>query len=367
MKILVTGAKGFVGKNLCAELKNLEHNVLEFDVDNSLDDLKMFTADCDFVFHLAGVNRPKEVSEFTEGNVNLTKELVKYLKENNNNCSVVLSSSIQAELENDYGKSKKEAEQIIFQDEIDRSCVNYVFRLPNLFGKWCRPNYNSVIATFCHNIANDLPITINNRETILTLCYIDDVVDAFINAIKGEVEKDKDFCTIPVTHKVSLGEIADLIQSFRESRNNYAFPNITSEFSKKLYSTYLSYLKEDNFAYNLKMNVDNRGSFTEILKGACGQVSVNIIKPNITKGNHWHHTKNEKFVVVSGKCSICFRKIDSTEVIEYIADGENIKVVDIPVGYTHNIKNIGENDAVVVMWANEPFDPNKPDTYFLPV
>ncbi len=367
MKILVTGAKGFVGKNLCAELKNLGHSVLEYDKDNTIDDLKNFTSDCEFVFHLAGVNRPKLTSEFTEGNVNLTKELVKCLKENDNKCSVLLSSSIQAELDNEYGQSKKEAEQIVFQDETDRSCTNYVFRLPNLFGKWCRPNYNSVIATFCNNIANDLPITINNRDTVLTLCYIDDVVNAFTKAINGETVKDGEFCTIPVTHKASLGEIADLIQSFKDSRQNYAFPNITTEFSKKLYSTYLSYLKEDDFAYDLKMNVDDRGSFTEILKGNCGQVSVNIIKPNITKGNHWHHTKNEKFIVVFGKCSICFRKLDSTEVIEYIADGGNIKVIDIPVGYTHNIKNIGESDAVVVMWANEPFDPNKPDTYFLPV
>lgn len=367
MNILVTGAKGFVGKNLCAELKNLGHNVLEFDINNTTEDLKSFAKECEFVFHLAGVNRPKDNSEFKQGNVNLTQDIVSLLQENKNPCSLLLSSSIQAELDNDYGKSKKEAEDIVFEDEKVRNCVNYVFRLPNLFGKWCRPNYNSVVATFCNNIANDLPITINNRETILTLAYIDDVVDAFIKALDNNVVKDGEFCTIPVTHKVSLGEIADLIQSFKESRNSYVFPNITSEFSKKLYSTYLSYLNTDDFSYNLKMNVDARGSFTEILKGECGQVSVNIIKPNITKGNHWHHTKNEKFVVVSGKCSICFRKLDSDEVIEYITDGDNIKVVDIPVGYTHNIKNIGESDAVVIMWANEPFDPNKPDTYFLPV
>ena len=370
MKILVTGAKGFVGKNLVLELKNRGYNeIFEYDIDTPKELLNKYTKECEFVFHLAGVNRPKDASEFMKGNFGFTSELLDSLKENANKAPILITSSIQAKLDNDYGKSKKAGEDLLFEYSKQNNVDVFVYRLPNLFGKWCRPNYNSVIATFCNNVANNLPIQINDENVELTLAYIDDVVDEFISCLAGKANKKDMFCYINVTHKEKLGYIANLINSFKESRNNLILPNVKEgSFEKKLYSTYLSYLDKNDFSYPLKMNIDNRGSFTELFKTLNnGQVSVNISKPGITKGNHWHHTKNEKFVVVKGKGIIRFKKVDESEIIEYNVSGEKLEVIDIPVGYTHSIENVGSEDMVTIMWANENFNPNKPDTYFLEV
>ena len=370
MKILVTGAKGFVGKNLVLELKNRGYNeIFEYDIDTPKELLNKYTKECGFVFHLAGVNRPKDASEFMKGNFGFTSELLDFLKENANKAPILITSSIQAKLDNDYGKSKKAGEDLLFEYSKQNNVDVFVYRLPNLFGKWCRPNYNSVIATFCNNVANNLPIQINDENVELTLAYIDDVVDEFISCLEGKANKKDMFCYINVTHKEKLGYIANLINSFKESRSNLILPNVKEgSFEKKLYSTYLSYLDKNDFSYPLKMNIDNRGSFTELFKTLNnGQVSVNISKPGITKGNHWHHTKNEKFVVVKGKGIIRFKKVDESEIIEYNVSGEKLEVIDIPVGYTHSIENVGNEDMVTIMWANENFNPNKPDTYFLEV
>lgn len=366
MKILITGSNGFVGKNLIAELKNRGYNdLLEYDINTSDELLDNYAQECEFVFHLAGVNRPQNESEFMEGNFGFTTILLEKLKKYNNKAPILISSSIQAKLDNPYGLSKKAGEDCIFEYSKQTGAQVYVYRLPNVFGKWCKPNYNSVVATFCNNIANDIPITVNGRETVMNLVYIDDVVDAFINAMQGKENKKDDYCFVPITHTTTLGEVVNFIISFKESRKTLNVPNVSNELEKKLYSTYLSYLPKDKFSYPLKMNVDDRGSFTEIIKTADrGQFSVNISKPGITKGNHWHHTKNEKFVVVSGKGLIQFRKIGTNEVIDYHVSGENIEVVDIPTGYTHNIINEGETDLVTFMWANETYNPDKPDTFF---
>ncbi len=369
MKILVTGAKGFVGKNLIAELKNKGYNdIFQFsrETDSSL--LEKYTKECDFVFHLAGVNRPTDENEFMKGNFGLTSELVELLKKHNNKAPVLITSSIQAERDNAYGISKKAGEDLLFNYSSETGVKVYIYRLPNLFGKWSRPNYNTVVATYCHNIARDLDIQVNNPDAELNLCYIDDVLAEFLRALEGNPSVQDDYCVVPVTHTIKLGDLAKLIRSFKESRINLTIPNMDDELTKKLYSTYLSFLPEDRFSYNLKMNCDPRGSFTEFIKTPeRGQVSVNVSKPGITKGNHWHHTKNEKFLVVSGEGLIRFRKIDSEEIIEYRVSGETLQVVDIPIGYTHSIVNVGENDLVTVMWVNECFDPERPDTYFLEV
>ena len=369
MKILVTGAKGFIGKNLIAELKNRKYdNIFEYDRDTDSSLLEEYCKEADFVFHLAGVNRPKEQSEFMEGNFGFTSDLLDSLKKHNNTCPVMISSSIQAELDNPYGESKKAGEDLIFNYSKETGAKVLVYRFPNVFGKWCRPNYNSAVATFCNNVAHNLPIQVNDPSVVMRLLYIDDVVNELINALEGKENKAGEFCEVPVVHTVTLGEIVDLIYSFKKSREDRSVPNMADEFIKKLYSTYLSYIPEDKFSYELKMNVDQRGSFTEFIKTPDrGQVSVNISKPGITKGNHWHHTKNEKFLVVSGKGVIRFRKIDSEEIIEYFVSGDKMEVLDIPTGYTHNIENLGDTDMVTVMWANEAFDPEKPDTYFLEV
>ena len=377
MNILVTGAKGFVGKNLVEALKNIRDgkdksygidtdiNIFEFDIDTDKALLSEYTKKADFVFNLAGVNRPKEESEFMSGNFGFASELLNELKKNNNTCPVMLSSSIQAALDNPYGKSKKAGEDLFFEYGKETGAKVLVYRFPNLFGKWCRPNYNSAVATFCNNVAHNLPITVNDRSVMMNLCYIDDVVSEMINALMGNETKDGKFCKVSVVHQITLGEIVDLIYSFKESRETKMVPDMKDTFSKKLYSTYLSYLPEDEFSYELKMNIDQRGSFTEILRTEeRGQFSVNISKPGITKGNHWHNTKNEKFLVVSGKGVIRFRKIGETKVYEYFVSGDKLEVVDIPVGYTHNIENLGESDMITFMWANECFDPNKPDTFF---
>lgn len=396
MNILVTGAKGFVGKNLCAALKNVRDGkdrtrgigqditVFEYDIDTDKHLLDAYCADADFVFNLAGVNRPQNQEEFMEGNFGFASELLDALKRHNNTCPVMLSSSLQATLvgryaEGDYGKSKKAGEELFFEYSKECGAPVYVFRFPNLFGKWCRPNYNSAVATFCNNIANDLPIQINDRAIELTLLYIDDLVDSMFALLRGEVkrceysgldivpdEKGK-FCYCPVTHNVTLGEIADLLYSFKNQSSTLVMPEIPeNSFAKKLYSTYLSYLPKEKVSFPLKMNVDQRGSFTELLKTEkCGQISVNISKPGITKGQHWHNTKWEFFIVVSGKGLIQQRKIDTDEVLNFEVSGEEIRAVHMLPGYTHNIINLSDTeDLVTVMWANENFNPDRPDTYF---
>lgn len=366
MKILITGANGFVGKNLVANLKHGEkYTVLSYDIDTDKKLLSSYCAQADFVFHLAGVNRPKNTQEFMEGNFSFTDRLLGELKKQGNKCPVLLTSSIQAELDNEYGKSKKAGENLLFEYGRQTGTKVLVYRLPNLFGKWCRPNYNSVVATFCHNIANGLDIQVNDRNTLLNLVYIDDLIDEFMLALEGKEHRDKDFCFVPVTYKMPLGEMADLLYSFKNQRQDLSVPSVANVFEKNLYSTYLSYLPSSEFSYPLKMNIDNRGSFTEIIKtDNCGQFSVNISKKGIEKGNHWHNTKCEKFVVVSGKAQINFRKIGSDEVISYNVSGDKIEVVDIPIGYTHNIINTGNGDLVTFMWANEKFNPKNPDTFF---
>ena len=396
MKVLITGANGFVGRNLAATLRNIRDGkdksfplrncpdpsaleILEYDLGNTPEELDRFCRDADFVFHLAGVNRPKDQKEFMEGNFGFSSELLGLLKKHGNNCPVMLSSSVQASLSgrfagSEYGKSKKAGEDLFFLYGEETGAKVFIYRYPNVFGKWCRPNYNSAVATFCHNIARGLPIQVNDPSVEMELVYIDDVVAELIAAFNQEPNQMEDgFCYVPVVHEITLGEIAELLYSFRKSREERSVPDMTdNSFSKKLYATYLSYLPEDAFSYPLKMNVDHRGSFTEILRTADrGQFSVNISKPGITKGNHWHHTKNEKFVVVSGKGLIRFRKIGTDPetgkeypVIDYHVSGEKIEVVDIPTGYTHNIINEGDTDLVTFMWCNECFNPDRPDTYF---
>lgn len=369
MKILITGAKGFIGKNLVAELKNRKYtDIFEYNRETALTLLDEYCKEADFVFHLAGVNRSKEQSEFMQGNFAFTSTLLDTLKRNKNNCPVMISSSIQAELDNPYGKSKKAGEDLLFNYSKETGAKVLVYRFPNVFGKWCKTNYNSAVATFCHNIAHDLPITVNDPSVLMNLVYIDDVLNELIYALDGEENRNGDFCEVPIVHTITLGEIADLINSFKKSREERSIPDMSDEFTKKLYSTYLSFLPKNKFSYELKMNADNRGSFTEFIKTQDrGQVSVNISKPGITKGNHWHHTKNEKFLVVSGRGVIRFRNIDSDEVIEYFVNGDKMEVVDIPTGYTHNIENLGDSDMVTIMWANESFDSERPDTYYLEV
>ena len=368
MKVLVTGAKGFIGKNLIAELERRENVVvLPFDLDTNRELLEKYCQECDFVYNLAGVNRPEKEEEFMEGNFGFISTLVETLKKYQNICPIVTSSSIQAALENPYGKSKKAGEDMLFAYGKEVGTDIYIYRFPNVFGKWCKPNYNSAVATFCHNIANDLPIWVNDRNIAMKLVYIDDVVDELLQALDRHPHVNTDgYCFVPTVHETTLGEIVNLLYSFKESRNNLMIPNITpGSFEKKLYSTYLSYLPTDKFSYPLNMHVDERGSFTEILKSvSAGQVSVNITKPGIAKGNHWHHTKNEKFIVVSGKGTIRFRKHGHDEVIEYHVSGEKLEVVDIPTGYTHSITNEGDTDMVTLMWCNEFFNPGKPDTIY---
>lgn len=368
MKVLVTGAGGFIGQNLTVELEKREGvEVLAFDVDTPLELLEEYCRECDFVYNLAGVNRPEHVEEFMEGNFGFATTLVETLKKYGNTCPIMNASSIQAALENPYGKSKKAGEDMLFAYGKEVGAEIYIYRFPNVFGKWCRPNYNSAVATFCHNIANNLPIQVNDRSTVMNLVYIDDVVEELLQALDRHPHVNLDgYCFVPTVHEITLGEIVTLLYSFRESRNNLMIPDMTeNSFEKKLYSTYLSYLPTDNFAYPLVMHEDERGSFTEILKSVNhGQVSINISKPGIVKGNHWHHTKNEKFVVVSGQGLIRFRKHGSEEIIEYHVSGEKLEIVDIPTGYTHSIVNEGDTDLVTLMWCNECFNPGKPDTIY---
>ena len=369
MKVLVTGAKGFIGKNLVSTLdREDKYEIICIDRENSKEELEKGVLNSDFIVHLAGINRPKNEEEFFEGNTGLTEEIIEILKENNKNTSILITSSIQADLDNAYGQSKKGAEEALIKYMADTKGNVFIFRLPNVFGKWCRPNYNSAIATFCHNIARGEEVWISDPTKEMTLVYIDDVVRNIKDVIDNEENYIPGYQNVDIEHKATLGEIVDLINSFKESRKSLMIPNMENELTKKLYSTYLSYLPENDFSYSLKMNVDNRGSFTEFIKSKDrGQVSVNISKPGITKGNHWHDTKNEKFLVVSGEGVIRFRKVDSEEIIEYKVSGEKLEVVDIPVGYTHSIINTGERDMVTIMWVNEIFNPEKPDTIYLEV
>lgn len=368
MKVLVAGANGFIGKNLITELNRREGvEVLPFDVDTPVERLEEYCAECDFVFNLAGVNRPERVEEFMDGNFRFASMLLDTLKKHDNRCPVMLSSSIHAVLETPYGQSKKAAEDMLSAYGQETGVPVYIYRFTNIFGKWCRPNYNSAVATFCYNIAHDMPIQVNDRNTRMHLLYIDDVMEELLQALDRHPHVNADgYCYVPVEHEATLGEIVTLLYSFKETRRNLMLPDMTEGgFEKKLYSTYLSYLPEDKFSYPLVMNVDERGSFTEILKSADrGQVSINIAKPGIAKGNHWHHTKNEKFVVVSGKALVRFRKHGSDKIIEYHVSGDKLEVVDIPTGYTHSIINEGDTDLVTLMWCNECFNPGRTDTIY---
>ncbi|MBR2043695.1 MAG: capsular polysaccharide biosynthesis protein CapF [Clostridia bacterium] len=386
MKILITGAKGFVGKNLTEALRNIkdgkdrthpEINIEElylYDIDSPASLLEEACKNADFVFNLAGVNRPENEEDFMKGNFGFASTLLETLKKYNNTCPIMLSSSIQATLEGrydgPYGRSKKAGEDLFLAYGKETGARVLVYRFPNLFGKWCRPNYNSAVATFCNNIANDLPITVNDPSVLLTLLYIDDLIDEMMLCLEGKEHKDGDYCVCPVVHKVTLGEIVELLNTFKEQSETLLMPEIPNGgFAKKLYSTYLSYLPKEKAAFPLKMNVDDRGSFTELLKTEkCGQFSVNISKPGITKGQHWHHTKWEFFIVVSGKALIQQRKIGTEEVLNFEVSGEKIEAVHMLPGYTHNIINLSKtDDLVTLMWANEQFDKNHPDTFFEPV
>lgn len=380
MNILITGASGFLGKNLLASLESIRDGkdksfalkadlvLMPYDIDTPPALLDTYCQKADFVCHLAGVNRPKDPSEFMVGNLDFSTTLLHTLQRHHSKAPILLSSSIQAGLNNPYGESKKAAEDLVFAYGRAQNIATYVYRLPNIFGKWCRPNYNSVIATFCHNITHDLPIFVNDPHTMMQFVYVDDVVKEIIHAIAGNPNRQGDFCAVVPSYDVPLGKAADLLHSFKQGRDDLSCPDMGDPFTAKLYATYLSYLPADSFRYPLRMNVDDRGSFTEILRTPDrGQFSVNVSRPGITKGNHWHHTKNEKFVVVSGKGVIRFRKLGEEKVIEYFVSGETIEVVDIPPGYTHNIENLGDSDLVTFMWASECFNPDKPDTYFLEV
>ena len=379
MDILITGAGGFVGKNLVEALKNIRDGrdrtrpdlqigeIFRCTRQTTEAELKEYCSNAEFVFHLAGVNRPKNPEEFMEGNRDFTETLLGVLELTGNRCPVMLSSSIQAERDNPYGESKRAGEQLMRDYGARTGAKTLIYRFPNVFGKWCRPNYNSAVATFCHNRANDLPIQVNDRNTRLTLVYIDDVVRELLDALEGKEHRDGDFCCVPTTHSATLGEIVDLIETFRAQPETLRMPEIPADsFAKKLYSTYLSYLPKEKVAFPLKMNCDARGSFTELLKTAnCGQFSVNISKPGVTKGQHWHHTKWEFFIVVSGHALIQERKIGTDEVLEFEVSGEKIEAVHMLPGYTHNIINLSETENLVtLMWASELFDPNHPDTFF---
>ena len=369
MKVLVTGAKGFIGRNLVARLNYMDNiEILEYGSESSLKDLDFYTKEADFIFHLAGVNRTTNEENFKRGNADLTQTLLDLLVKNENTVPVLVTSSIQADRDNAYGLSKKQAEDYVFSYEKNTNTNVFVYRLSNVFGKWSRPNYNTVIATFCHNIARDLPIQVNDPNTVLDLIYIDDLVDEFIRAMHGKGHSDGKYYKVPITYPRTLGEIVKLLENFKDYRDNRVLPNLADDFTDKLYATYLNFLPESDFSYPLIMHEDPRGSFTEFLKSPyAGQVSINVSKPGITRGDHWHNTKNEKFLVVSGKGVVKFRKLNDSEVIEYPVSGDKLEVVDIPTGYAHSIVYTGETDLVTVMWVNEMYDPYNPDTYPLEV
>lgn len=367
MKVLITGSNGFIAKNLIEHLKRDEDIELYlYSKKDSINLLEAYVKEVDFIFHLAGVNRPKDVSEFYEGNSNLTKNIVRILKESDKNTPILLSSSIQAELDNDYGKSKLEAENILLDYAKESGASVYIYRLSNVFGKWCRPNYNSVVATWCNNIAKNIDIQVNDRNVELTLVYVDDVVKSFIS--KLDFQSDERYFNVETVYKKSLGEIESLLYQFKENRKTLVIPNVGSGFERALYATYLSYLSTDDFSYELKGHQDERGAFYEILKTLdSGQFSLSTTAPGITRGNHYHHTKNEKFLVVKGEALIEFRHIVTNEIISYKVSDKKMEVVEMIPGYTHNIKNTGNEEMILFLWANEIFDQNNPDTYFLEV
>ena len=368
MKILVTGSDGFVGKNLCAVLRRRDDvELFEYDLANKPEELDRALEQADFIFHLAGINRPKNPDEFITGNAGSTEDICRKLSNLGRTPKIMLSSSIQAELDNPYGKSKRQAEDILkeFSQKTRAECV--VFRFKNLFGKWCRPNYNSVTATFCHNIANDLPIQISDPKNEIDLTHIDDVVDAFIKELEPAVPGFR-LATLLPSKRITLGELAQKIKSFRDLRTSLVLPDLSDSFEKALYGTYLTYLNENNFEYGLDIKTDPRGSLAEFLKSPqMGQIFVSRTLPGITRGDHYHHTKTEKFLVLEGDAVIRFRHIERDEIIEYRVCGEKYQVVDIPPGYTHSIENVGSGVLVTLFWASEPFDPSKPDTFYLPV
>lgn len=387
MNILITGAKGFVGKNLVAQLSNIRDgkaryyavsddiNIMEYDIDSAPELLDEYCSKADFVFNLAGINRPKDISEFIQGNFGFASTLLDTLKKHHNTCPVMISSSTQATLDNPYGESKRMGEELMFRYSKETGAKVLVYRFPNIFGKWCRPNYNSGVATFCNNIANDIPITVSDRNNVLNLVYIDDVVDELIGALTGNEHKDGIYCKVPVTYTKTLGEIVDKLYKFSEERPALGIPLVSDSFSKALYSTFLSYLPEEKMRYYLKMNVDNRGSFTEIIRTENhGQVSVNISKPGITKGEHWHNNRVEKFIVVSGKGLMQQRRVgldengNSYPVLNFEVSGDKLEVIEMIPGYTHNLINLSDTkELVTVIWGNDCFDPARPDTYYEPV
>lgn len=375
MKILVTGSKGFLGRNLVENLKNIRDGkskkypqtdleILEFDIDTPSEKLEKYALQADFVYHLAGVNRPKDVSEFYAGNADLTTRVIKALKQGKN-PPLMISSTIWADKDNDYGKSKRSAEESVLNYSKETGAKSLVYRFTNLFGKWTRPSYNSVVATFCYNVANNLPISINDENAQVTLTYIDDVVYELIDALFGKENRNGEFCFVPKTYTVTLGELASKIKLFKELNKQAFTPDCQDEFTKKLYAMYLTYVPSEDLAFNSKTNCDERGSFTELYKSAHGeQVSLNVVKSGKIKGNHWHNTKIERFTVISGQGVIRLRKIGDTKVIEYFSKDGEVLNVDIPAGYTHNMENLGQEDMVVIIWCNEPFDPSNPDTFF---
>lgn len=377
--ILVTGSKGFVGKNLIVSLKQIDnYKIIEIDSSSSETDLKLAINDADFIVHLAGVNRPKEISEFYSGNNGLTKKIVDYLIESNKKTPILITSSIHAESNTDYGISKKKSEDILIEYSKKYESNIYIYRLPNLFGKWCKPNYNSAIATFCHNIANDLEVWIKDPDIELELVYIDDLINSILECIENDPieynnliysrKLNNNFYEVNTKYKKTLGSIVDSINMFKSMRETLILPDLSDGFNKALYSTYLTYLDKNKFSYNLIKNKDDRGWLAELIKSkSFGQIFISKTKPGITRGNHWHHTKTEKFLVVQGDAVVRFRRVDENDVIEYLVNGESPEVIDIPPGYTHSIENIGKDDVITLFWSNEIFDVENPDTYFLEV
>lgn len=389
-KILITGSNGFVGKNAVVALtETKKYEVLTIDTENTKEELKQAVINSDFIVHLAGVNRPKDPKEFYEGNGGLTELIVEYLKLHNKNTPILITSSTHSELDNDYGKSKKQSEDALIKYSEECDAKVYIFRLPNLFGKWCRPNYNSAVATFCYNIAHELDVWINDPSIELSLVYIDDVIASIIDCIQEEniiklkhideevaitttgascIQIDNYYYEVTTVYKRTLGNIVDSLKMFRNMRKSLLIPDLSDGFNKALYSTYLTYLEDNDFSYYLDKKEDNRGWLAELVKSPqFGQMFVSKTHPGITRGNHWHHTKTEKFIVIQGQAAIRFRKIDGDKVIEYTVDGEKPQVLDIPPGYTHSIENIGEDEVITLFWSNEMFNSEKPDTYFLEV
>ncbi len=369
MNILITGANGFIGKNLTVQLKNKGYtNLLLIDTNTNTDELIESLKKAEFIYHLAGVNRPKSDEEYWQGNVEFTKFIIDILASHNKNTPILFTSSIQAQLDNPYGKSKKRAEEILLDYANKIGAKTYIYRLPNVFGKWCRPNYNSVVATFCYNIARNIPIEIHDPEKELTLVYIDDVVKEFISILEQQTNTQSGYKEIRPVYKIKLSNLAERIYKFAQSRRNLLMPSLEDDFDKKLYATFISYLPTDEFSYELEMKTDQRGWLAEVIKSqSFGQIFISKTKPGITRGNHWHHTKVEKFLVVQGEAIIKFRKIDSNDIIEYRVSGEKLQIVDIPPGYTHSITNIGETELITIFWASEIFNPDKPDTYYMEV